>query len=71
MLASGVIRRVCFELIRPSIGADWDRLAGRLKALEADGWRFATLTESGSTEPAELDGLLERGWLSQVAMLRD
>ena len=71
LLASGVVRRVCFEMIRPSIGADWDRFAGRLKALEADGWRFATLTDSGFPEPAELDGLLERGWWSQVAMLRD
>ena len=70
LLASGVVRRVCFELIRPSIGADWDRFAGRLKALEADGWRFATLTDAGHPEPAELDGLLDRGWWSQVAMLR-
>jgi FkbM family methyltransferase len=71
LLASGVVRRVCFEMIRPSIGADWEPFARRLKALEADGWRFATLTGSGLPEPAELDGLLDRGWWSQVAMLRD
>jgi FkbM family methyltransferase len=71
LLASGVVRRVCFEMIRPSMGVDWDSFASRLKALQADGWRFATLTDSGFPEPADLDGLLDRGWWSQVAMLRD
>jgi FkbM family methyltransferase len=70
LLASGIVRRVCFEMIREWIGADWDRFASRLKALEANGWRFATLTDSGFPEPAELDGLLERGLWSQIAMLR-
>ena len=70
LLESGVVRRVCFELIRPLLGDDWDGFARRLKALEAGGWRFATIPDSGIPEPAELDALLERGWLSQVAMLR-
>jgi FkbM family methyltransferase len=70
LLGSGVVRRVCFEMIRTWMGADWDRFASRLKALEANGWRFATLTDSGFPEPAELDWLLDRGWWSQVAMLR-
>ena len=70
LLDSGVVRRVCFEMIRPSLGDEWDAFARRLKAYEAGGWSFATLTESGRAEPAELDALLERGWWSQVAMLR-
>jgi FkbM family methyltransferase len=70
LLASGVVRCVCFEMIRTWMGADWDRFASRLKGLEANGWRFATLTDSGFPEPAELDGLLDRGLWSQVAMLR-
>ena len=70
LLDSGVVRRVCFEMIRPSLGDDWDAFARRLKALEERGWSFATLAESGHAEPAELDALLERGWWSQVAMLR-
>ena len=69
LLESGVVRRVSFELIRPLLGDDWDGFARRLKALEAGGWRFATIPDSGIPEPAELDALLERGWLSQVAML--
>ena len=70
LLASGIVRRVCFEMIRQTMGSDWDPFARRLKALEASGWRFATLADSGSPEPAELDGLLDRGWWSQVAMFR-
>jgi FkbM family methyltransferase len=70
ILASGVVRRVCFELIRPWIGADWDAFARRLKALEAGGWRFATVPESGVPNPSELDALLDHGWLSQVVMFR-
>ncbi|MET0614688.1 MAG: FkbM family methyltransferase [Thermoleophilaceae bacterium] len=70
LLESDAVRRICFEMIRPSLGDDWEPFARRLKALEAQGWRFATLTDSGLIEPAELDGLLERGWWSQVVMLR-
>ena len=70
LLESGVVRRVCFEMTRPLVGDDWDGFARRLKALEAKGWRFATIPESGIPEPAALDALLERGWWSQVAMLR-
>jgi len=69
LLRAGVVRRVCFELIKPSLGADWDRFARRLKGLEAEGWRFATLTDAGVAESAELDVLLDRGWWSQVLML--
>jgi FkbM family methyltransferase len=70
LLESGVVRRVCFEMIRPLLGDDWDGFARRLKALESKGWRFATLPDSGIPELVELDRLLDRGWWSQVAMLR-
>jgi FkbM family methyltransferase len=71
LLRAGIVRRVCFELIRSSLGTDWERFARRLKGLETDGWRFATLTDAGVAESAELDALLDRGWWSQVLMLRD
>lgn len=70
LLESRVVRRVCFEMIRPSLAEDWEPFARRLKALESRDWRFATLTDSGALEPAELDGLLDRGWWSQVVMFR-
>jgi FkbM family methyltransferase len=70
LLRAGVVQRVCFELVRSSLGDDWEPFARRLKALEADGWRFATLTEAGVPEHAGLDALLDRGWWSQVLMLR-
>lgn len=70
LLAAGTVRRVCFELIESSIGRDWEAFARRLKALEADGWRFHTLTDAGAVEPAALDALLDGGHWSQVAMLR-
>jgi FkbM family methyltransferase len=70
LLESGVVQRVCFELIRVALGDDWEPFARRLKALEAGGWRFATLPDSGIPEPADLDRLLDHGRYSQVAMLR-
>ena len=70
LLGSGIVRRVCFELIRPSLGDDWDAFARRLRALEHEGWQFATLPNSGIPEPTALDGILERGWCSQVVMSR-
>ena len=68
LLDAGVVERVCFEMIRPWMGADWPAFAKRLKALEAAGWRFVTLPSSGVPEAAELDALLDRGWWSQVVM---
>jgi FkbM family methyltransferase len=70
LLESGVVQRVCFELIRVALGDDWEPFARRLKALEAGGWRFATLPDSGIPERADLDRLLDHGRYSQVAMLR-
>jgi FkbM family methyltransferase len=70
LLESGIVRRVCFEMIRPLLGDDWDSFARRLKALESKGWRFATLPDSGIPELVELDHVLDRGWWSQIAMLR-
>jgi FkbM family methyltransferase len=67
-LASGAIRRVCFELIRDSLGADWEPFIARLRTLAADGWRFATLPDSGVPEPVTIDALVERGHFSQVLM---
>jgi hypothetical protein len=61
------------RLLRDGPAGDGGRLGAvraRLKALEAAGWRLATLREDGTPEPAGLDGLLDRGWWSQVAMLR-
>jgi FkbM family methyltransferase len=67
-LASGAIRRVCFELVRESLGTDWEPLIARLRALAASGWRFATLPDSGVPEPVTIDALVERGHFSQVLM---
>jgi len=67
-LARGAVRRVAFELSRDRLGADWPAFADRLRALAAGGWTFATLPDSGIPEPAPLDGLLERGQVSQVLM---
>jgi hypothetical protein len=68
LLASGVVQRVAFELYRPLMGDDWEPFARRLKALEAAGWSFATLPDSGIPEPVALDAVLDRGWFSQVVM---
>ena len=67
-LASGAVRRVCFEMVRELLGADWEPFAARLHALGQDGWRFATIPDSGVPEPTTLDALIERGHFSQVLM---
>jgi hypothetical protein len=61
---------VCFELVRESLGADWEPLIARLRALAEHGWRFATLPNSGVPEPVTIDALVERGHFSQVLMTR-
>jgi FkbM family methyltransferase len=70
LLESGVVKRVAFELYRRLLGDDWESLARRLKHLEARGWRFATLPDSGIPERVSLDRVLERGEFSQVVMTR-
>jgi FkbM family methyltransferase len=69
-LASGAVRRVCFELAREWLGDDWAPFTGRLRGLAAAGWAFATIPASGIPEPTPLEALLERGHVSQVLMAR-
>jgi FkbM family methyltransferase len=70
VLASEATRRVTFELSRQLLGADWAAFSARLRALGEAGWTFATIPHSGIPESASLDGLLERGQVSQVLMTR-
>ncbi len=69
-LASGAVRRVCFEMVRESLGADWEPFVARLRGLAGDGWGFATIPDSGVPEPTTVDALVERGHFSQVLMTR-
>jgi hypothetical protein len=70
LLDAGVVQRVAFELYRDLIGDDWEALARRLKDLEARGWAFATLPDSGIPETVNLDRVLDQGRFSQVVMAR-
>jgi FkbM family methyltransferase len=70
LLASGVVRRVSFEMAREWIGDDWEPFTRRLRALEGVGWMFHTISEAGLPEPIALDAVFERGRFSQVLMQR-
>ncbi|HET8672264.1 MAG TPA: FkbM family methyltransferase [Thermoleophilaceae bacterium] len=70
LLASGVVRRVSFEIARSHFGDDWEEFASRLHHLQAEGWAFATISHTGEPEPAALEDLLLRPQVSQVLMTR-
>lgn len=68
LLASGVVRRISFEVARELMGDDWAPFVRRLHDLRGRGWAFATLAASGDPEPIELDAVVARGRFSQVLM---
>ncbi len=70
LLASGVVRRVSFELSRELMGDEWEPFTERLQGLEADGWTFSTISHSGEPQPIALSTVFERGRFSQVLMQR-
>jgi FkbM family methyltransferase len=70
LLASGVVRRVSFELAREHMGDEWEPFTDRLRGLEADGWTFSTISDTGEPHPIALSTVFERGRFSQVLMQR-
>jgi FkbM family methyltransferase len=70
LLASGVIRRVSFELAREHMGDEWKPFTERLRGLEADGWTFSTISDTGEPQPIALRTVFERGRFSHVLMQR-
>jgi FkbM family methyltransferase len=70
LLASGVVKRVSFEISRAHIGDDWGNFTERLQRFERDGWTFSTISEAGEPEPIALTDVFERGRFSQVLMRR-
>jgi hypothetical protein len=68
LVASGAIERICFELLRDRMGADWEPMATRLRRFAAAGWAFAVLNGNGEPVPADLEKLLEAGSFSQVLL---
>ena len=70
LLASGVIKRVAFEIAREWMGEEWERFTERLRRLEREGWAFATISDTGEPEPISLTAVFERGRFSQVLMHR-
>ena len=70
LLASGVVRRVSFELAREHMGDEWTPFTERLRGLEADGWTFSTISDTGEPQPIALRTVFERGRFSHVLMQR-
>jgi hypothetical protein len=68
LVASGAVERICFELLRGRMGADWEPMAARLRRFAAAGWTFAVLNGDGEPVPADLEKLLEVGAFSQVLL---
>jgi FkbM family methyltransferase len=70
LLASGVVRRVSFELAREHMGDEWKPFTERLRGLEADGWTFSTISDTGEPQSIALRTVFERGRFSHVLMQR-
>jgi FkbM family methyltransferase len=70
LLASGVVKRVSFEVARARMGEEWDSFMARLRDLEGAGWQFSTISDAGEPESISLDAVFERGRFSQVLMQR-
>jgi FkbM family methyltransferase len=68
LLRSGVVRRVCLEVVRRRMGADWDPFVDLLRELQSTGWHFSRLDERGRRIPLPLNELVDGGWFSQVLL---
>jgi FkbM family methyltransferase len=71
LLASGVVKRVSFEISKAHIGDDWENFTKRLHRFERGGWTFSTISEAGEPEPVALTNVFERGRFSQIVMQRE
>jgi FkbM family methyltransferase len=71
LLASGVVKRVSFEVIREHMGDEWSTFTERLRRLEREGWLFSTISDTGTPGPTSLSAVFDRGRFSQVLMHRD
>jgi FkbM family methyltransferase len=70
LISSGVVERICFELLRDRMGSDWGPMAARLRRFAAAGWSFAVLDADGRAVVADVEKLLEAGSFSQVLLVR-
>jgi FkbM family methyltransferase len=68
LLSTGAVRHVAFEVAPPLLGDDWAPFLARLRSLERDGWRFATIGSAGDTTPLGISEIEARGRFSQVLM---
>jgi FkbM family methyltransferase len=70
LLATGVVKRVSFEVIREHMGDEWSTFTERLRRLEREGWLFSTISDTGAPEPISLSEVFDRGRFSQILMHR-
>jgi FkbM family methyltransferase len=70
LVASGAVERICFELLRARMGADWEPMAARLRRFAAAGWTLSVVDGKGELLPAGVERLLEIGQYSQVLLQR-
>ena len=52
------------------MGDEWTPFTERLRGLEADGWTFSTISDTGEPQPIALPTVFERGRFSHVLMQR-
>ncbi len=70
LIASGTVERICLELLRDRMGADWEPIAARLRGLAAAGWSMATLGAQGEELPIGVEPALAHGTFSQLLLKR-
>ncbi|HEX3978513.1 MAG TPA: FkbM family methyltransferase [Solirubrobacteraceae bacterium] len=70
LIASGTVDRICFELLRDRMGADWGPVTARLRALAAGGWSMWVLGGAGEQIAIDVDRVIEHGTFSQLLLTR-
>ena len=68
LLEAGTVQRLCLEVIRARMAADWEPFVALLDELRADGWTFARLDADGRRVALSLPALVQRGHFSQVLL---
>ena len=67
---TGVVQRICMELLRSRMGEDWEAIAQRLRAMTDAGWTLSLLGQRGERCPIALSTVLEEGRYSQLLLER-
>lgn len=68
LLASGVVHRICLELLRHRLADDWEPICARLCRMHTAGWTLSLIGATGEPTPVDLDQVIGHGTFSQLLL---